>query len=250
MTQNRTRNASTTARDAQTRKIREGTDQPATLVGYDPGTGDTPRAWPGDEQAPFVAVPPMHEEAAQVWMGRLPYLPSYPYPMLDPSALTNPPQLICDLDVSGYRLLTIFFSLDLPAGSYTSQIDALALLPEVGIACAPDLVFALGVIDPTIRGAFPTATNTETSLNPPFYGYRNSYQTQINVPLRPNGGTPPPVPADPSAVRQALAFDVAPYQRFRLSGGVTHDLRTVTTFPADIIGTLLYKARFFAQLTR
>lgn len=231
-------------RSAHDRRLREDSGPTgANVMAYDAGGGDV-RNVPGDRKFPFVMVPPD--------LGTPGLYSDDVVPIVAPVNQVGLNAMLQGLpiDVRGLRRLTFYVSLLLPAGPRLAEPlnNALAVVPQVANAIsrdsqqrasvsytvpAPspepaldDLVWhTIAVVDPVIRGAFPTALDTLEAFNAPTYGFRNVHMTQLNLPYPANTGA-----FGVTEIHTTLVFDVAPYEYFRLLLG-----RVYEQLPATVI---------------
>lgn len=200
------------------------------LVGYNSGP-DGARPIPGDEKFPFFISPPDLGELA-TYARRVNNVGS---PLPHVTSGTGIDQLAqgVTIDVRGVRLLTFYlthqYNIDEAAVAnglvFIPQVANSALTSEAYFTgnayttptdASPNsgalLWHSISVVDPLIRGAFPTTLNPAQAFNAPNYGFRNVHMTELVVPLNPAAG---------SNIHTTLVFDVAPYEYFRLLWGTT-----------------------------
>lgn len=222
----------------------------AHVLGYQAGNGET-RVIAGDEKFPFVMVPPDLGKVGlytRMLNTGTPVGATAPgtVPILSPSGSVSNASMLdfyargATIDVREFRHLTFYLSMILPdSGAIVaseSLNNALAIIPQVansgiptfsqggtnydGSDAPPNTVGAadllwhtISVVDPYIRGTFPTAvTDPATAYDAPLYGFRNVHMTQLQLPYqnRVTGTTPGAI------IHSTLVFDVAPYEYFRL----------------------------------
>lgn len=208
---------------ASRRRLREEPGATPQLSAYDPGTGQKPLAWPGDEQAPFVQMPPIHRD----WV---------PYRIADLSGVTTnylpvaanegALEVLSNIDVRGEHRLTLaitFYTGFIDGDPPVAVTSTLALVPYGGrvMPGTEDIDwYPIGVVDPVLRGTDPTIDGF-TSIHPPEFAYRNCYSTQLNL----RGMTSDTaLPGD--IAKQTLVFDVAPYELFRFGVGIVQPEET------------------------
>lgn len=173
---------------SQLEQLDRGRSNSAEQVnGYEIGTGE-PRAWPGDEDAPFVKTPPFTEEP-QLWL---------PATTLSTSAygLTDP------IDVEDFRLLQVLFELQWDGVAESDcQLSILAEHLAASVLDPPEQWYVTGVVDPTV-----------SYVNP--FGIGDGYGSRVFAPSE--FRTPVFTAAALRTQRFALQFDVTNAKAFRL----------------------------------
>lgn len=161
----------------QLRRMRGGIEQ-SQVAGFLDAAG-VPRAFPGDDDAPWGKHPPFPSEAT-LWQA-LTLLPNNRCVLLSP------------LDVAYYRVLALFFDYAPPV--HQNQTGQLSIVPEVWNE-TQEAWYATAVVDPTL-----TPDVVVCAL--PGHGSRKFYGAELRGPV----GVP---------VRIMVPFDVTAYTRFRL----------------------------------
>lgn len=229
------------------RRMRAEPGTPVTPVGYDAGNGEQ-RPIPGDDKFPFVLTPPDLGEVGLYVDAMPPFaVPDgleepYTQPVLDRFAFGLP------IDVRAFRqlMIAVTFKLDFVEGPGGGEAlnNVLALLPQVAmngittkfndltdantageepaVYVGPDtpqayspnqlLWHSLGVVDPVLRGAFPTATVPGSTFVTPTYAYRNVHMSLFYLPYARR--QVPPLTG--TLYHTTLVFDVSPYELFRI----------------------------------
>lgn len=188
---------------------RDGSDGASVLeIGYQPGSMPA-RAWPGDEDFPYVKDPSDLQGPFEYYDGSAPLA----------TALVD--YAIGDsIDVAGMRQLVLVLRYS-PTVSGGGAVGTLSVLPEglldpetpTGQTAA---WIPIGVVDPTLnRPAIGGG-----------YAYRNVYSTELR--FDPFVGLTPPF-ANPGPQALTLAFDVSIYRRFRFRFGDVAALATTST---------------------
>lgn len=202
--------------------IRRENGQASLTVGYAPGGGAAPRAMPGDQKFPFVKDVPDVE--GPIWLrdGRI----SVPDPPLAPFT-TDPLPFVATpadyetspvLDVRGIRQVLVFLrywaGLDQEG---QASIGVLSVVPQAAFEPAPQGAtfpavgdqewMPLGVVDPALN--LPAIA--------PGYAYRRIYSTELRLDPGYTPAGPQPYLVGPHEL--TLAFDVGPYDVFRLRYG-------------------------------
>lgn len=236
------------ARDYGTRKPRaEHSD--GALVGYAPSAGVGTRAFPGDEDFPFVKDPPAVGQTVQ-WRHAT---KAHTSPA-EPLALRATPESTYPVDVGGHRILDLtvrFYPVD---QSGTLSEIVLGIFPEAGIVLPPQshdapvgslsnitdddqntIWVPIGVVDPVLRGMQPVLPGSDTSFHPPCMAYRNIYATQLNL-----TGTASTSFATARPCMTTLAFDVTPYKKFRVKVAVVQPISGAVPPPLESAADLYY----------
>lgn len=223
----------TPLRTAHDRKLRDDSGNSGLVMGYD-AAGAGAKPVPGDEKFPFIMVPPDLGELG----GYIVVNDVATVPIAEASTPTRLNEMLRGpaIDVRGYRLLTFYLSLQVDLTTLPSPANALSIVPQaansklsprslfvpqsaytnppyesVQPVRPPNLLWhTISVVDPVIRGSFPTATDPMTAYCAPVYGVRNVHATQLSIPLNPAGL---------ANVHTMLVFDVAAYEFFRLLVG-------------------------------
>jgi len=239
----------------------------ATPVTYDPGSGQPPRAWPGDEASPFVAVPATFDAPTLTYSSSAANLAG---PVVYPADSVTWGDLIggvgtvlADLDVTGFRLLTFFIELRVRLPSFFPLPSTIAIFPtarlpvhgRLGTSTEDDSevsYFSVPVIDPTVRTSL--YTNSGVSIDP-LVGARNVFPAQLTLPIR-NAS----VEQRTEVMTYTLPFDVSYIEHFTLFGLPFNDGRNDLELPTppsnlpiidDASGvTNTNLMRVFAQLSR
>jgi hypothetical protein len=224
------------------------TEEPdGSLIGYSPDAGSGAKAFPGDDQFPFVKDPPSVEQTVCLW---------------NRHSLGNEPRDLFPspvVDVTNYRIfnLTVRFYPAVVAGGSPSQIT-MAIVPEAGLILPPQMHVGnepshhlgvgadasdaenilwgpVGVVDPVIRGAYPSAPGDAVSLDPPCMGYRDMYASQFNL----TGNTSVDA-ATMTPCLTNLAFDVTPYKLFRIKSTTYSPISGAAAPPSGSFADLFY----------
>ena len=238
--------------DAAARRLREddGTGSAVPLA-YVDGNGRQ-LSISGDKNFPFVMVPPDLGEATSYFAAdRAPGI----IPTQEEGNSIYSPTALQDfeegpvVDVRGLRNLTFYLSLHMQAEENVGEAlnNVLAVIPQVANGAVSQYAspsykganapyptqgretltwFSLGVVDPVLRGAWPTVTNPPTVVDAPSYAGRYVQMTALYLPYRPRQIAPLPS----MEIHTTLVFDVAPYEYFRLRWA-----RTYLTPPAASI---------------
>ncbi len=209
MTNRRRRRDYTQNSDLGVDRLRRGQDEdPNILTAYKPAGGRA-RSIPGDERFPYFKDIPDTLEPVR-------YLPiveldgqnvvQNPIPQVPPEAdFLNGPVI----DVSGYRLLTLFLEYFGDGGQLVLVPEARIDLPEDSTANDPNQqFFPISVIDPTINPAAPVNTPIITCG-----GVRFAFATELRI----DGTALTPA----ASCRQIWVFDVNTYLDFRFRIGDT-----------------------------
>jgi hypothetical protein len=137
----------------------------------------------GDEEAPWVKVPPFTESPPE------PYITSEQLPS------SNAYVVLPEIDVSDSRLLTLYVDYTAASAGNDGQ---LSIIPQASRDDSGDSFFSIPVIDPTLTLVSCTGFT-------PQIGSRNVYPAELRTEAL----------ADTVQLVLPLPFDVAPYSRFR-----------------------------------
>lgn len=180
-------NAGTTA-DQLDRLFKPGAGSAGNLEGYR-GDDGHPQPLRGDAEAPHVKVPPF-ATVPTLWVKDL-EVPLAP----DEDYLVTPA-----IECFQQRLLQIYFDLEIVSGG--DETAMLSLIPE---GSAGDDFYVVGVVDLTVTAINPDSTRFPYGTTS--FGSRTFYPSELRSSAFAGAGH----------VRFILAYDVSPFESFRLN---------------------------------